>query len=123
MYGLVEGGSGQPPPEGDDEGLLIMVIIMMIVMMMMISTLMMGASSSQESATRVKGRMQRVVQSSSVNREQNTRLTWDRETELTAYSLKIYNSRQLVLQSVSKNIGNQIISKSNERITIKICFV
>ena len=77
MSGVVERGSGQPPPEGDDEGLLVMVIIMMIVMMM-ISTLMMGASSSHESATRVKGRMQRVVQSSSVNREQNTRLTWDR---------------------------------------------
>ena len=44
----------------------------------MIMTLMIGASSSQESATRVKGRMQRVVHMISVNSEQNTRLTWDR---------------------------------------------
>ena len=54
-----------------------MVISMMI--MMMIMTLMIGASSSQESATRVKGRMQRVVHMISVNSEQNTRLTWGRE--------------------------------------------
>ena len=66
-----------------------MVIIMIIVMM--ISTLMIGASSSQESATRVKGRMQRVVHSSSVNSEQNTRLTCSRG-ELTAYSLKIFTN-------------------------------
>ena len=92
MAGVVEGGSGQPPPEGDDEGLLIMIIIMMIVMMMIL-TLMTGASSSQESATRVKGRMQSVVQSSSVNREQNTRLTCTGEIELMAYSLKIYIAR------------------------------
>ena len=39
-------------------------------------TLMMGARRSQESATRVKGRIQRVVNMISVNREQNTKLTW-----------------------------------------------
>ena len=39
-------------------------------------TLMMGARRSQESATRVKGRIQRVVNMISVKREQNTRLTW-----------------------------------------------
>ena len=38
-------------------------------------SLMSGASSSQESATRVKGRMQSVVHMMSVNSEQNTRLT------------------------------------------------
>ena len=76
MAGVVERGSGQPPPEGGDQGHLVMVISMMIVMMI-IMTLMIGASSSQESATRVKGRMQRVVHMISVNSEQNTRLTWD----------------------------------------------
>ena len=44
-----------------------------------IMTLMMGASRSQESATRVKGRMQSVVNMISVNSEQNTRLTWGHE--------------------------------------------
>ena len=75
MAGGVERGSGQPPPQGGDQGHLVMVISMMIVMMIM--TLIIGASSSQESATRVKGRMQRVVHMISVNSEQNTRLTWD----------------------------------------------
>ena len=78
MTGVVERGSGQPPPQGGDQGHLVRVIIsMMIVMMIMVITLMIGASSSQESATRVKGRMQRVVHMISVNSEQNTRLTWD----------------------------------------------
>ena len=38
-------------------------------------TLMMGARRSQESATRVKGRIQSVVNMISVKREQNTKLT------------------------------------------------
>ena len=42
-------------------------------------TLMIGARRSQERATRVKGRMQRVVNMISVNSEQNTRLTWERD--------------------------------------------
>ena len=78
VAGVVERGSGQPPPQGGDQGHLVMVISMMMIMMM-IMTLMIGASSSQESATRVKGRMQRVVHMISVNSEQNTRLTWDRD--------------------------------------------
>ena len=40
-----------------------------------IVTLMMGARRSQESATRVKGRIQSVVNIISVKREQNTKLT------------------------------------------------
>ena len=78
MTGVVERGSGQPPPQGGDQGHLVRVIISMMIVMM-IMTLMIGASSSQESATRVKGRMQRVVHMINVNSEQNTRLTWDRD--------------------------------------------
>ena len=45
-------------------------------------TLMMGARRSQESATRVKGRIQRVVQWRRVKREQNTRLTSQLPTDM-----------------------------------------